>query len=293
MQKRMVLVIYTSHRADCLRLCLDCLSANTRLSRFHKIFIFANALPLDHLLLAASFCERVPCAELVPCTPRGLVPAVMEAMNQVLEEYRDDLILKIDEDVFVTPGWLDALLESYEEHKDREDVLMTSALCPISVTGYSLLQATIESRFQDVYRRYQGCHAPLNKNKTLHRYVWEMVLEGGLEEAFRETETAKYLYITSAVINCILFDSRLTDKIYPLPLDKDPETGMACVDELAICRALRNNNALNAVPAAPFVHHYSHWRSEEYLRRHVPLSRVRRFMLERGEVAVPEMVEAV
>ena len=52
---------------------------------------------------------------------------------------------------------------------------------------------------------------------------------------------------------------------------------MACVDELDVNRALKGRTA--AIPVSSEVHHYSHWRFEEYLRRRVPLLRVRSHLL--------------
>lgn len=278
MHKKLVLVIYTSHRADCLQLCLDSLSRNTHLESFHHIYIIANAVTIPHLLLAKNFCEQVRNAHLLPCSPRGLVPAVMTQMNQILEKHRDDLIVKIDEDVFVTPGWLDALLLSHVKHKNQENILFSAALCPISATGYSKLYPVIEAKFKETLSRYAGCSAPLNNNKLLHRYVWEMILEGDLEAIFQNENEDEYLFSSGIVINCILFDRSLIDKIYPFPIEIDSATGMACVDELAINRALQKSGTQVAIPKYPFVHHYSHWRAENYLRRHVPLTRIRNFL---------------
>ena len=276
-----ILLVYTSHRVDCLKLCLDCLVQNTDIDRFKHIYIIANEVTLPHLLIAQDFCNQWPNASLVQASPRGLVPAVIRSVNSIIRQHPGETFVKIDEDVFVTRGWLDALTQCHLDHRANDEILLSAALCPISGSGYPYFKTIMERDLSEYYLRYASCTAELNKNKFLHRYLWEAVLEGGLLDRFHEKTTANYLYASSIVINCIMFDQRLVDEVYPFPLVQDPETGMACVDELAVNRALKGRKV--AMPSAPVVHHYSHWRSEEYLRRHVPLSRVRAMLMEQKD----------
>jgi len=278
MNLRPVLLIYTSHRIDCLKLCLNCVEKNTNIGTFKKIYIIANNVSLPHLLLASEFCKRHTNAQLVTCSPRGLVPAVMTAVNQIIDLHKDDIFVKLDEDVFVPSGWLEALSECYFAHKDRDDIFMSAGLCPISSSVYhSYILPVVESRLPDLHKKYKSASINFDANKYLHRYVWDGIINRQLEQEFENFHSEKYLYVDSITINCIVMDHKVISEVYPFPTDKDPETGFACVDELAINRSLKGRRV--ALPKQPFIHHYSHWRSESYLRRHVPVSRVRDFVL--------------
>lgn len=102
-----VLMLLTSHRKDCFDLCLWCLEAFTDLNRFKRIYVLDNDVTEEHRESIRAFSQRHDHVAVVRCSPRGLVPAVMQAQNAILAERARDGVIKVDEDVFVTPpiGW--------------------------------------------------------------------------------------------------------------------------------------------------------------------------------------------
>ncbi|MBI4806701.1 MAG: hypothetical protein HY795_15865 [Desulfovibrio sp.] len=273
-----VLVIFTSHRIDCLKLCLNCLEKHTNLSIFKSIYIIANSVPLPHLLLAKDFCKKHPNAHVISCSPRGLVPAVMKAFNDIIEHHKNDVILKIDEDVFVTNNWIESLYKCYITHKERDDILLSASLCPISLSVYNTyIENVMRNYHEELFLKYKNAKMNFDANKYLHRYVWDSIINHDMENNFSNHYSEDYLYVDNITINCIIFDSKLISEVYPFPIEIDAATGFGCVDELSINRALHGRRV--AIPKYPFVHHYSHWRSEDYMRKHIPVSDVRSFLL--------------
>lgn len=268
-----ILVMYTSSRFDCFWLATRCLELHTDLDRFERIYIIANDVSHFHMQLVRKFCERHPNAQMNFCTPRGLVPAVMDEMNDIMELHQSDVIVKMDEDVFVTPGWLDRLLTTHESHRNDPNVLLSATLCPISLNGKRELDPLLEREFPLVSRIVNSYRKPLAENWYYHRHIWKLTLENRLIEKYIDQLDRNYLYHDSIVINCIAFDSRLMDKVSPFP-NRLSASGMACVDECAINEALHANGATCAIDARNVVHHYSHWGSETKLRKHVALADV-------------------
>ena len=87
--QRPALMLLTSHRMDCFELCVWCLERFTRLERFTAVYVLANAVSPEHEAAIAAFAERHAHVRVVPCLPKGLVPAVMEAQNAILTRHAD------------------------------------------------------------------------------------------------------------------------------------------------------------------------------------------------------------
>jgi hypothetical protein len=256
---------------DCFTVCLACLEKFTDINRFKAIYIIANNVSQNHLTIADNFAQRHHHAHVIEAQPKGLVPAVMGAMNLILQSPQNDLILKIDEDVFVCTGWLDAMEETYLQHKNNDNILLVAGLCPISSNGKEILTDFIQTECPSTYKRYASFSGNLDANKYYHRSIWHAILNEDFCHRYAEYESQKFVYADHIVINCILFDDKLKSLIYPLPTTRDPETSMGCVDELTINRALAQHHGRVALPTRPLIHHYSHWRSEDYLRQYISI----------------------
>lgn len=279
-EKDKVLVIYTSHRLDSFILMFKCLRAFTDLKAFKDIYVIANEVHRVHLRYLNDLASVIPHLHIVPASPRGLVPAVMRAMNGILDQHRDDIVVKMDEDLFVTPGWLQKMEAAYDDHADDPEKLVITALPFISHTpGRRLMADWLESEYPEEWARIHRFRGHFGQNKYYHRFIWEKVVDDNLTERFRASLTEPYAYVDYVVINCIMFDNRLMERVHPFPEHKIDNGGtlVGMVDELTISRNVRAVGQGAAVATDCIVHHYSHWPSEEFLRRHVPLSRVEDF----------------
>lgn len=273
---RPVLVLLTSHRIDCILLCLRSLDRFTRLDRFKKIYIVANAVSPDHAAILHRFMHTHANVEVVHCSPRGLVPAVNAVQNEILSRHVDDVIIKMDEDVFVTPLWLEYLLEAYRAHRMREDIPLVSALCPVSPPGRFALNRHLKASHAAERAMFEG--GPVEENWVYHRWMWEKVTGEDFIGAWLRSNPQPYFYPGFATVNCVAFDRRLIEAVLPLPTEK--VLGSPCSDELTVNVVLHARKWRNAVVSRAVAHHYSFSKCEEYLRSHVPLDTVWQYLQE-------------
>jgi hypothetical protein len=268
-----ILMLLTSHRMDCCMLCLRCLERFTDLGRFKRIYILANAVSENHRAILARFAARHDNAIIRDCLPRGLVPAVNTAQNEILAAHIRDVIVKLDEDVFVTPNWLDHLIEGYRHHAHRDDVVLATPLLPVSPPGRHALNRFLTVSYPSERHMYVG--PPVEENWVYHRWMWEKVLREDLVETWLAERPALYNYLDYVTINCVIYDRRLIERVHPFPVR--PIRGLPTTDELAINRALLDGNLRVAVLGRSVVHHYSFSPCEEYLRGHIPMDEVWRY----------------
>ncbi|MEL7639889.1 MAG: glycosyltransferase family 2 protein [Solidesulfovibrio sp.] len=277
---RPVLLLLTSHRLDCFLICTRCLERFTDFSRLKHVYVVANALSPDHLAVARRFVARHANASLVERGPRGLVPAVHAAQNEILASHLEDVIIKIDEDLFVTPHWLEHLVDGYIDHADRPDVPLVMPLVPVSPPGRHVLNRFLRVSYPSERPMY--CGPPIEENWVYHRWMWEKLLHENLAEVYLRDGPAKYGYVGYLTINCVIFDDRIMRRVLPFPTS--PTAGQATTDERSINLALATDRMKVAVLGRSLAHHYSFSKCEDYLRSHVPLEAVWRYMQGIAEV---------
>jgi len=264
----MLLLILTSHRADCFALCVDCLERHTDLEKFERILVMGNALEPEHRRLAQDFVSRQANAALVEFGPRGL-KAAMLALDWILPRYPGRVVVKIDEDVFVMPGWLDGLCRMYQRSKGTGCGLV-SALVPNNDVG----QAALHDYLCTLWPEYAGSTVlhgrGTSQNPAYAVWLWRMILSGRLDVAkavqgghVRPQRITRYLNI-----NCILIDPDFLDAALPFARD---------YDESLI-------NAVMRHPKTPFygllapdslAHHYSFKNQQREVNAAIPLEAVR------------------
>jgi hypothetical protein len=273
---RPVLVLLTSHRLDCLLLCLRSLERFTSLARFKNIYVVANAVSQDHAAILNNFRNKNANVEVIHCSPRGLMPAVNTVQNAILAEHAQDVVVKLDEDVFVTPHWLEHMLDAYRVHMSQERYPIVSAMCPVSPPGRFALNRFLKTAYPAERSMFEG--EVVEENWVYHRWMWQKVVGEDLVKAFLKSSPPPFFYPGFATINCVMFDSRLIQTILPLPTEKRP--GQPNSDEEAINRTLRAQGWKAVVVSRAVAHHYSFAKCEKYLRAHVPLDLVWEYLQE-------------
>jgi len=267
----MILIILTSHRADCFALCADCLERHTDLGQFERIVVMGNALKPKHRRLAQDFVSRHANAMLNEFGPRGL-EMTMPALDEVLARYPGRVVVKIDEDVFVMPGWLDGLRRVYLRNKSTGCGLV-SALVPNNNVGQAALHGYLCAGWPE-YARSAELHVQATQNPAYAVWLWRLFLNGKLDPAdavqrgyVREQRIVKFLNI-----NCILADPDFLDAALPFSRVSD-------------------ENLINMVlkhPKSPFygllapdslAHHYSFRLQHREVAAAIPLNGVRRRLL--------------
>jgi hypothetical protein len=270
-----VLLLLTSHRLDCFLVCIRCLERFTDLTRFKRIYVVANALGEEHLTLAKHFAARHANAVVVDRGPRGIAPAVLAAENEIFAAHMDDVIIKLDEDLFVTPNWLEHLIDGYMDHADRADVPLVTPLVPISPPGRHILNRFLRVSYPS--ERHMYCGPPIEENWVYHRWMWEKLLHENMADVYLHDQPPKFGYVGYLTLHCVIFDQRILRRVLPFPTARTA-AGQNATDENAINVALHAGKMKVAVLGRSLVHHYSFSKCEEYLRAHVPLEKVWRYM---------------
>ncbi len=271
---RPVLVLLTSHRLDCFLVCIRCLERFTDFSRLKHAYVVANAVTSEHAALAKGFAARHPNVTVVERGPQGRMPAVHAAQNEILASHLDDVIIKMDEDLFVTPHWLEHLIDGYLDHAERPDVPLVMPLIPVSPPGRHVLNRFLRTAYPS--ERHMYCGPPIEENWVYHRWIWEKLIYENMADVYLREVPAKYGYVGYLTINCAAFDRRLMDRVLPFPTQR--LAGQPTTAEKIINHVLHEGKMKVAVLGRSLAHHYSFSNCEDYLRSHVPLDRVWRYL---------------
>lgn len=265
-----VLMILTSHRLDCFLLCAKCLELYTDLQRFKKIYVLANAVDDEHAMIIKAFQQRHSNVIDIHVTPRGFVPGMVSMQNFIMARHRDDVIIRLDEDVFVTPHWLDHLVASYKLHRRHDQVSVVTGLSPVSRTGRQCMERLFRAHYPNERRKLPDL--PVERNPVYHRFVWEKVLHDDLTDKYFALNRPRHFYLGHITERCLLWDRRLMDALLPMHPKSVPD--VTRLDEFLINAALRRSRSKAVVNTNALVHHFSHAAAEEYLRSHVSLDDV-------------------
>lgn len=274
-----VLMLVTSHRMDCLLLCLKCLELYTDLTRFQKIYVLANDVSGEHAVIIKAFQHRHRNVIDIHLTPRGWAPAVVAMENFIMARHPGEVFVKLEEDVFVTPGWLEKLLAAYKLHLGSPRVAAVVPVLPATRTGRQVLARLLRRHYPRERQRLPDLL--VEKNALYHRLVWDKVLSDDLAGKYADLEKPRYYYLSHASNNLVLWGPRLTGLMAPMGLR--PVPGVDRPDEFALNTVLRTRDMRAVVATSALVHHYSHAGCEAYLRRHVSLDDVWWYMTDLAE----------
>ena len=196
---------------------------------------------------------------------RGFNPCVVQMENSVFRRHRNDVIYKIDEDVFVTPGWFEGLWSAWE--RNRRDHPIISATVPNNQIGRSCLLAYLKAEYGD---EYQGpvTEGPVHLNGLYGCWIWDKVLRHDLVGRFHRSPHRKDIPFNGFLnINCIVFGPDMTDAVFPL----------TTMDEAAFNRAMGKNGWRGFMTSRVVAHHYAFYRQDE-IDEIVPMEVVRQYM---------------
>lgn len=287
-----MMLVSEAHSLDAFVLSLKSFLRSTDLSLFEKVYFCCNATSSARTALINLVCQKNPNVEANYCSPEGHHPCVPLFINSVIAGHPDNPIIKSDDDMFFTPGWLDKLIEHYGETVDDPDLGIIAPLVPINTQGlqclFSYLNDTYGERFRDGLIRDTDISGSLKTQGLL----WESVLYDELIEKFiAQLDNpiwefgGPYAHIS---INCVMFDQRLSRHFAPLPLmeawylDKQK-----LFDENAMMRAMHENNLKGHVVQDAVVHHYCFNRSEVDMREMHPMEKVQGHILDTKRIDCP------
>lgn len=136
-----ILMILTSHRLDCFRLCIDMLVRGGSAERFERIVILCSGVQGGHLRYVRSLPHRYPRVRWDFIEgPRGWGKPISDMQNACVKRYPGALYFKLDEDTFVSRDWDLELGKVYEQYRgDPNLALMTAVVTNNQRGAYHLL----------------------------------------------------------------------------------------------------------------------------------------------------------
>lgn len=260
-----VLMILTSHRLDCLSLCMDLLIRNGSIKRFDVVALLCNGVTEKHKAWIDRLIASQPNVQWdVISGPRGRGKFISSLQNRCVERHPESLYFKLDEDTFVSRDWDLKLIEAYERFKgDPALSLITPVVTNNQRGAYHLL-----TTFPEVGAAYTR---QFNKPIVTDRMgpVWmfpqqaEFMMRSfiNLDDAnakLRAVPGEDFLTFSYPFsINCLCYDFRHWQEIGGVP--EEDENGWG--------KWIPENKKFIVLATRAVVHHYSFFVQQNWLDR--------------------------
>lgn len=269
-----ILMILTSHRLDCFKLCMDMLIHGGSIRRFDRVVLLLNGVKGRHLRYVRRLMAAHPDLPWDTISgPRGRGWFISNLQNDCVRRYPDSLYFKIDEDTFVSSDWDRILAEAHEAHRDRPDLSLVTATIPNNGLGcWQLLNLFPDIREAFLKLPHSSPHAPAAAGPVWyypHLAEWMIRQFLNLEDANRRVRTAaaeKWIpFHARFSINCICYDYRHWQEI----------GGVQEQDEVGWGNWIAENRKLVVLAAHAVVHHYTFFNQQDWLDRSSLLEDIR------------------
>lgn len=264
------MMLLTSQYADGFTACIKALEKHTPLDTFKAIYVLANDVNRDHREAIAGFRKRHSNVHELHCSPLGLLPCVMKMQNIVMENHPDDVILKMDDDMFVTPGWFEPMVEAYHYYRESS-VGIISPLIPVNMACDNFLRRYYQLAYPLEYEQKKDSFDQFNTEYA--QWIWDRFLHHDFHEKLQEYDLPPHKYISRKdylSTHCIMFDKRVTQCINPLPLQAEFPNN----DERLINALMQGNYVNGSIVTGSIVHHHAYGSGREHFRKHVPFDTI-------------------
>jgi hypothetical protein len=270
---RKILMILTSHRLDCFKLTMDFLFATDSLRPFERVVLMLNGVVGRHLRYVRQLLETHP--EIPWDTiagPRGKGPLVANLQNECVRRYPESLYFKLDEDLFVSPGWVEKMHRAYEQFARDDNLALLTPVIPNNGVGFHHLL----HRFPELAEEYRklfphpivpDCNGPVWIYPQIAEWITRRFLD--LRQANRALAERPAPYEKFAFrfsINCLVYDYRHWQQMGGIPNDEEPAWGQWVPD----------HGKFNVLVTDTLVHHYSFFVQQDWLDRTTLLEDLRR-----------------
>ncbi len=267
-----ILMILTSHRLDCLKLCIDLLIQGGSANRFDRICLLCSGITGRHRRFVRSLPNRHPDISWdFIWGARGRGKPISDMQNECVRRYAHNLYFKIDEDTFVSSDWDLALQDAYEHYKDHPDLSLLTPVVTNNQRGAYHLLTTFPELGEEFVRRF---NKPIVTDRMGPVWLYPQCAEFlvrrflNLEQANRELRaqddtTRTFSYPFS--INCICYDHRHWEEIGGVP--EEDENGWG--------KWIPEQNKFIVLACRAVVHHYAFFVQQNWLDRTTLLEDIR------------------
>ena len=269
-----VLMILTSHRLDCFRLCMDMLFQGGSIRRFDTVALLLNGVTGRHRRYVDSLLEDHPDIPWdVISGPRGKGWFISNLQNECVRRHPDALYFKIDEDVFVSRDWDLKLAETHSRHAADPALSLVSATIPNNGLGAWILLGAFPELCEEFLRLP---HARWEAESSgcvwtyPHLAIWLVRRFLSLDDAndrMRRAAADRWIpFHDRFSINCICYDYRHWVEL----------GGVREHDEVDWGAWIRENRKLVVFDAHAVCHHYTFFNQQDWLDRTSLLEDIRR-----------------
>ena len=265
MNTQKILMVLTSHRLDCFRLCMDMLLHGGSIRRFDRVVLLLNGVRGRHLRYVHRLLRTHP--EIpwdIISGPRGRGKFISGLQNQCVEKYPDALYFKIDEDTFVSANWDMMLTEAYQAYQHDPLLSLVSAVIPNNGLGcWYLLNQFPNLRDDFLCLPHAKWDSACNSSIWFypHLATWMIRTFLDLEEGnrkLRETIASPFFeFHRRFSINCIAYDYRHWKEI----------GGVQEQDEVGWGAWIEQHNKTVVLATRALVHHYTFFNQQDWLDR--------------------------
>ena len=276
-----ILMILTSHRLDCLRLCVDSLAATGSFEKFDRVVWLLNGVTGKHLKYVQDLVRARPrVAWDIIAGPRGRGERISGLQNECVRRYPESLYFKIDEDTFISANWVEKLMRAYETHADDLALSLITPVIPNNGAGFFFLLNAFPELADEYHRLFPhpltpDCDGPVWRFPKVAEWITRKFLS--LSEANRRLEErgaaagatpyTQFAYRFS--INCIVYGYRHWAEMGGIGKD----------DEINWSQWIQQHGKYVVLATDTLVHHYSFFVQQEWLDRTSLLEDMRRFNL--------------
>uniref|UniRef100_I2Q7I9 Glycosyltransferase n=1 Tax=Desulfovibrio sp. U5L TaxID=596152 RepID=I2Q7I9_9BACT len=268
MQRDIVMMILTSSikHYENFHIFLRLLMSTTDFQRFTKIYFLCNAISEEQLAILYSIKRKHSNIQVILEEDPGYVQ-VFKMENFVLKKHADAVIIKIDDDTYLTWGWLEKMLQAYEDHAGPTFGFL-QPLIPINHMGVEILWDYFDEHYRKEFRAVITEEALKHIFPALQHWIWRKILDNSLVDNYLATinkNNRLHYYdhdYSMCSINFLLFDGNLTNAVYPFRFNDDQ--GNILGDENQVNIALKRHRFEGIVVKDCIVHHFCY--NNAYLR---------------------------
>lgn len=258
-------MILTSHRLDCFRLAMDLLNSTGSLKKFDRVVLMLNGVVGSHRRYVDHLLESRPDVPWDTISgPRGKGPLVANLQNECARRYPDSLYFKIDEDLFVSPGWVEKLTTAYEQYRNDPNLALITPVIPNNGIGFHHLLNRFPALREEYSRLFTepvvpDCNGPIWINPYIAEWLIRKFID--LQQANHELESRQPVaYERFAIrfsINCLVYDYRHWQELGGIPDAEEPAWGQWVPD----------HGKFNVLATDTLVQHYSFFVQQDWIDR--------------------------